>query len=1091
MSFKQLLIANRGEIAIRIAAAAAELNIPTLAIYSEDDADSRHRYAADAAVPLAGRGVSAYLDAGQIVALARQHGCDAIHPGYGFLSENSDFARACEGAGICFVGPSPAALELFGNKLSARQLAESCDVPVAPATPAGSSLAEIKQFFASLPEPTMVIKAVAGGGGRGMRVVLDAAEIDSAFERCQSEAKQAFGRGDVYGEALIARARHVEVQIVADRHGGIIHLGERDCSLQRRHQKIVEIAPAPGLPEALRNQLTDAALTMARASQYSSLGTFEFLVDEGAQRFYFIEANPRLQVEHTVTEAVTGVDLVKTQLQAAAGRRLSELGLGETVAPRGFAVQLRINMETIGPDGSIKPTGGVIEQFEPPAGPGIRVDTFGYGGYSTNPGFDSLLAKVICFSGDGLDSALNKSARALRDFRIRGIATNRNFLAAILRLPELESWQVHTRLVDEQMASLASQPEVQEILPAGAAAESAPEQQTEVDLSPAEAVRSPLQGTVVRISVQPGDEVHAGQEVAIVESMKMEHVVTAPVAGRIGRILVSAGDTVRENAALLGVEAGQVSGSAASEDETQDPYQIRPDLQEVYERHGYGLDENRPEAVARRRKTGQRTARENIADLVDADSFVEYGPLVVAAQRARRSLQELREKTPGDGLVGGLATVNATLFGKESSQCVAMSYDYTVLAGTQGQKNHRKKDRLFEIAEQWRLPVVVFAEGGGGRPGETERSSASGLDCLAFWYYARLKGHCPLVSVVSGRCFAGNAVLLGCSDVIIATENSNIGMGGPAMIEGGGLGVFKPEEVGPLDHQRANGVVDIAVKDEAEAVAAAKKYLSYFQGPVADWECTDQHLLRTAIPENRLRVYDVRTVIQLLADTDSVLELRKDFAAGMVTSLARIEGRPMGIVANNPVHLGGAIDSEGADKAARFIQLCNAFGIPLLFLCDTPGIMVGPEAEKTGLVRHAARMFVAGASVQVPFFTIVLRKAYGLGAQTMAGGSFNAPVFTVSWPTGEFGGMGLEGAVKLGYRNELAAIEDPEEREAYYQEMVAKMYELGKATTVASYFDLDDVIDPKDSRHWIVRGLETSGGKTNAQVPLKPYVDTW
>jgi acetyl-CoA carboxylase carboxyltransferase component len=542
---------------------------------------------------------------------------------------------------------------------------------------------------------------------------------------------------------------------------------------------------------------------------------------------------------------------------------------------------------------------------------------------------------------------------------------------------------------------------------------------------------------------------------------------------------------VGEGQLLVAVEPADIAAEGALATEAVDLDHVRPDLAETFERHRVGLDEARPDAVARRRKTNQRTARENVEDLVDPGSFMEYGPLALAAQRRRRTLEDLIARTPADGLVGGIGTVNG-------GRCAVMTYDYTVLAGTQGLQNHRKKDRLFELAERWRLPVVLFAEGGGGRPGDTDGTGVAGLDCLAFWLFGKLSGLVPLVGITSGRCFAGNAALLGCCDVIIATEGSNIGMGGPAMIEGGGLGVFAPEEIGPLDVQVANGVVDVAVKDEAEAVGVAKQYLSYFQGPAADWECADQRLLRSAIPENRLRIYDVRAVLDLLADTGSVLELRRGFGHGMVTALARIEGRPVGVIANNPTHLAGAIDSDGADKAARFMQLCDAFGLPIVSLCDTPGIMVGPESEKTAAVRHASRMFVTGANLSVPFLTIVLRKGYGLGAQAMAAGSFKAPVFTLAWPTSEFGGMGLEGAVRLGYRNELAAVEDPDERNSLYQELVDRMYEHGKGISMASVFEIDDVIDPAESRRWIVAALDaTAGGAEPSSVKRRSFVDTW
>jgi len=602
---------------------------------------------------------------------------------------------------------------------------------------------------------------------------------------------------------------------------------------------------------------------------------------------------------------------------------------------------------------------------------------------------------------------------------------------------------------------------------------------------PPSAVPSPLQGTIVSIDVAPGDAVHAGAPLLVMESMKMEHVVHADHAGIVRSIPVEVGQTVYPGDPLVEVEAAEVSTTAAAgEGGDVDLDHVRPDLADVLERHALGLDERRPDAVARRRKTGQRTTRENVADLVDPGSFVEYGPLAIAAQRRRRDVQDLIERTPADGLVAGVGKVNG-------HSTIVMSYDYTVLAGTQGFQNHRKKDRLFELAERLRLPVVFFTEGGGGRPGDTDSPGVSGLDCLAFALFGGLSGLVPLVGITSGRCFAGNAAILGCCDVVIATENSNIGMGGPAMIEGGGLGVYEPEEIGPMSVQVPNGVVDIAVRDEAEAVAAAKQYLSYFQGPVADWSCADQRLLRRVVPENRLRAYEMRDVITTLADVDSVLELRRGFGAGMVTALIRVEGRPLGVIANNPLHLGGAIDADAADKAARFMQLCDAFDLPVLFLCDTPGFMVGPDAEKTALVRHVSRMFVVGASMTVPFFTVIVRKGYGLGAQSMAGGSFKAPVFCVSWPTGEFGGMGLEGAVKLGFRKELEAVADEGERQKLFEEMVGRMYEYGKGLNTATYFEIDDVIDPVDSRRWIAAAMEAAPPPAPRVGKKRPCIDTW
>jgi acetyl-CoA carboxylase carboxyltransferase component len=600
----------------------------------------------------------------------------------------------------------------------------------------------------------------------------------------------------------------------------------------------------------------------------------------------------------------------------------------------------------------------------------------------------------------------------------------------------------------------------------------------------------------VRIDVAPGDTVATAAQLLVIESMKMEHAVDADTSGVITDVRVAVGDNVNagdllatlDDSAATSAVAVDASAAAATARTAEQPAARRADLGAVIERHDVGLDAARPDAVARRRKTGQRTARENVDDLLDPGSFVEYGPLVIAAQRRRREVADLIARTPADGLVGGLGTVGG-------KPVVVMSYDYTVLAGTQGMQNHSKKDRLFELAERQRLPIVFFTEGGGGRPGDTDALGVSGLDVMAFHLFARLSGLVPLIGITSGFCFAGNAAILGCCDVVIATEGSNIGMGGPAMIEGGGLGVYPPEEVGPMDVQVPNGVVDIAVADEAEAVAVAKQYLGFFTTDTTDatdaWTCPDQAALRDVIPENRLRVYDVHAAIEGLADTGSVLELRRAFGIGMVTALIRVESRPIGVVANNPIHLAGAIDADGADKAARFLQLCDAFDVPVLFLCDTPGIMVGPEAEKTALVRHVSRLFVTGANLTVPFFTIILRKGYGLGAQAMAGGSFKAPLFCVAWPTGEFGGMGLEGAVQLGYRKELAAIDDDAERERTFHEMVDRMYEHGKALNTATYFEIDDVIDPADSRRWITITLAAAPPPPPRAHKKRPNIDTW
>ncbi|MCW3028562.1 MAG: carboxyl transferase [Solirubrobacterales bacterium] len=599
------------------------------------------------------------------------------------------------------------------------------------------------------------------------------------------------------------------------------------------------------------------------------------------------------------------------------------------------------------------------------------------------------------------------------------------------------------------------------------------------------AVRAQFAGVVVAIAHGADERVGAGTPLVVLEAMKMEHEVLAETDGVVRSVAVAVGDSVEEGQLLLMLEPGSPAIQQGGQPSEPQARGERADLRAVHERHAVGLDAGRPEAVARRHELGRRTARENLDDLVDEGTFVEYGPLLFAAQERRRSREELIARTPADGLVAGVGDV-------EGRPCVAMSYDYTVLAGTQGMRNHLKKDRLFDVAERKRLPVVLFAEGGGGRPGDVDMPIVAGLDCRAFALFAGLSGLVPLVGIASGYCFAGNAALLGCCDVVIASEDSSIGMGGPAMIEGGGLGVHDPADVGPIDVQYGNGVVDLRVADDRAAVEAARRYLSYFRGAGKPGEVPDQDLLRGLIPEQRKRIYDVRAVVQALFDEGSVLELRGGFAPGMLTALARVDGRPLGVVANDPTHLGGAIDADGADKATRFMQLCDAFELPVLFLCDTPGFMVGPAAERTATVRHFSRMFLTGANLSVPSGTIVLRKGYGLGAQAMAGGGFKAPLFTIAWPTSEFGAMGLEGAVRLGMRRELEAIDDPQERERLFEASVAAAYERGQGLNMAAYGEIDDVIDPADSRRWIELLFDEGSGEWWRRPGKKrPNVDAW
>jgi acetyl/propionyl-CoA carboxylase alpha subunit/acetyl-CoA carboxylase carboxyltransferase component len=1091
MTVRRLLIANRGEIAIRIAAAAAERGIESVAIHAEDDGASLHCRRADRAVTLSGSGPAAYLDVAAIVAIARDQGCDAVHPGYGFLSESAAFAQACGEAGLLFIGPPPDVLGLCADKAAARRLAVTAGVPVIEGSQEPVTLDAAHAFFAGLGAgAAMMLKAVAGGGGRGLRIVDDAALIADAFAGASAEARQAFGDGALLVERFVPAARHIEIQIVADATGAVGHLGERECSLQRRHQKLIEIAPCPDMTPRLRARLAEAAMTLARAAGYRNIGTVEFLVDAAALEanadeaaFHFLEINPRIQVEHTVTEAVTGLDLVGTQIALSEGATLGELGLVDRPVPAGgHAVQVRINLERIGADGVPAPASGTIDRYEMPSGRGIRVDGYGYAGYAANPRYDGLLAKLVVEAEGGVDRALAKAARVLGQVRITGVDTNAAFLRALLDRPEVKAGRFDTRFVDRHMDALAA-----------AAGTGAPDVAARHEAEPGCAfVTAPMRGLLVELSVAPGAIVTRGETIATVEAMKMLHAVVAPAAGTVRAVVAALGGVVAAGQPIveimLGAEAGD--GEAVSSDPV-DLDTPRADHAEIEARRALGLDDARGEAVAKRHGTGRRTARENIADLVDPGSFVEYGALTIAAQSRRRSEDDLVRNTPADGIVTGTATVNAALFGATDARCAVAAYDYMTLAGTQGVRTHAKMDRLFTLAERNRLPVILFCEGGGGRPGDTDASHVTGLDVASFRIFARMSALVPLVGIAAGRCFAGNAALLGCCDVVIATRDSSIGMGGPAMIEGGGLGTVHPDAVGPSAVQVSNGVIDVLVEDEAEAVRVARQYLSYFQGRVAAWEAEDQRRLRHALPEDRTRSYDIRKVIGLLADRDSVLELRRGYGAGIVTALARIEGRPVGIIASNPFHLGGAIDSPAADKAARFLQLLDAHDLPLLSLCDTPGFMVGPESEKTASVRRFARLFVTAAGIDIPVLAIVLRKAYGLGAMAMLGGQSHVPDFTVSWPSGEFGGMGLEGAIRLGLRKELEAIEDEAAREDYFRRQVAAAYRHGRAANAASHFEIDDVVDPADSRRWVVAALDAVPPRPARTGKKRPHIDSW
>ena len=570
-------------------------------------------------------------------------------------------------------------------------------------------------------------------------------------------------------------------------------------------------------------------------------------------------------------------------------------------------------------------------------------------------------------------------------------------------------------------------------------------------------IQAPVASRIANLPVAVGDVVAVGDTLAVLEVMKMEHPITATQQGVVTALKVGIGEAVEAGGLLMSLEPSGTGSDEAPIDDTSDLTSLR----EIEERHRLVRDEARPAAVVARHERGRRTVRENLADL--CSQFVEYGALAIAAQESRRDLDDLIRNTPADGMVAGVGRIETGAEGDD--RAIVISYDYTVLAGTQGARNHHKKDRLFALAADTGLPVVLFAEGGGGRPGDVDWNGISLLDVRAFRLFSEIPG--PTIGINTGYCFAGNAALLGQCDVILATPDSNLGMGGPAMIEGGGLGRFSPGDIGPVDVQFSNGVIDVVVDDDVAAVATVRKLIGMVRGASAEWSTPDQAILRSIVPANRRRIYDMRAVISGLFDDGSFIEFRRDYAPAAITGMGRVEGHPVGLIANDPAHLAGAIDHEAATTFARHLELCDRWGIPVLSLCDTPGFMVGPDAESEGLVRSAGDLFRVAGSLLVPTGTIVTRRGFGLGAQAMAAGGFHEPRFTVAWPDSEFGPMGLEGAVKLGFRKELEAIDDPAERQAELDRRVAELARAGRGLNVAAAFEIDDVIDPADSRRWI------------------------
>ncbi|KAK5048908.1 hypothetical protein LTR84_005328 [Exophiala bonariae] len=1110
----KILIANRSEIACRlIRTYSLYSSVQTVALFTPSEKDATHVRLATASVALPGEGPRAYLNAANIVNIAKKEGCWGIAPGYGFLSEDAGFARLCEDEGIIFIGPSSEQLAQLGNKISARSLAANAGVPILNGTKTtrdrASSITDVLAFGKSLkPGSKIILKAAAGGGGRGIRIIDDNTDeqaIRSAYEACQREAQASFGDGSLFAERYLYGAKHIEVQLLGDGTGQVCHFWERECSLQRRNQKVVEIAPSPSITPQLRQAIIEAAVNLGKAVKLRSLATIEFLVDAATDDYYFMEANPRIQVEHTITEQINGIDLVDLQLQVALGRTLVDLQITrDPPPPRLTSIQLRINAESFRQDGTAQPEAGTIRQGYFPTGVGVRVETALEGGrqYAVSPLFDSLLAKLIVTSSS-YESALRLARRSIDETRIVGCRTNQAFLMALLDFPIVQEGKSNILTIQENFAALysATQKFEDELR---VKVDSNSEETTSVTKDapkverPAgsEELLALVTGVILSITVREGDKVTAGQELVVLEAMKMEHSVQSAYNGVVAKVAVKEGQQVTAGDALVFINSDGDSPSTSTQDlaEAEDPQKLRPELTELNERQAFLRYAGREDNVANRHANGYLTGRENLDLLVDKDSFIEYGDLVVAAQRKRYPLSHLIARTSGDGIIVGWA--------KMDSHPVAMVIgDYLVLAGTQGHFHHQKLDRIFQSIIDHPAPMVLYAEGGGGRPGDTDHLGVAGLKTPSFALLGQIRARgIPSVAVANGYCFAGNAALLGTCDIVIATrggskdapqrKSTTIGMGGQAMIEGGGLGRFEHEYIGPVDVHARSGGIDVLVDTEVEAASMVRKIIALFTHPrlppAQSPYTADPLRLRTAVPplSSRRRAYDVRRVINLLLDDDSFIEFCPQWGVSVLTGFGRVNGQAVAIIASNSSSsLGGAIDVASGAKVNRLLRLLIRLGgMHVLSLCDTPGFMVGPDFERSLEAQGGGSTYRCfgdwfGNSQEFALLGgrvlgVVLRNGFGLGAQAMLGGGSLNNSMCVAWPSAVFGGMGIEGAVRLAYKKELEAIEDLEKRKKREQEMIDAMYSEGKAVNMAMASEIDGVIDPATTRKWLEQMIE-------------------
>ena len=1131
--FKRVLIANRGEIAIRVARAAAALGVESVSIFAPADALSLHtRVTSESRVlstSLASSDpVSAYLDIEALIEAAKTSHCDCVHPGYGFLSENAAFAMRCREEGLIFIGPSPATLALFGDKTKARELARSIGIPIIPGSPhALSSVEDAASIAKTLGYPVM-LKAAAGGGGRGMRAVADSAELPASFARCQSEALAAFGDGAVFIEKLLARPRHVEVQILGDGRGNIIHLYERDCSVQLRNQKVIEIAPAPHLEAGLRRRILEDAIRLARASEYLNAGTVEFLVIPERGEHFFIECNPRIQVEHTVTEQVTGIDLVEAQFRIAAGESLEMLGIRDQAAieaPRGYAVQTRI----------VATGSGALTGYKEPAGPGVRVDSCGYLGYALPPQFDPMFAKLICQSNSthSFASALDRALRALDEFHIGGLPTNMRQLRAVLASPEV-------RAGDARTSFFAEHPEIAR--PAGAASsasasQSLLEQQAtalrgkdgRMMAPPAavaglsvpmgeEGVASPMGGTIIDILVKIGASVDAGATLMIVSAMKMETAITAPCGGVVMQLSpdeVGVAVTVDQIVATI---APAARGADADSPRRHGNDSWAPILAEVQALQAiahkrFAPDSNDP-GVVRQRRRGKLSCRERIDLLLDPDTFREVGSLAGFADY------------DDEGRVSGFTPANHVGgWGKVQGRTVVVcADDFTSRGGHADGAIGGKSIHLDRLSLDLQCPSVRLLDGssGGGsiaamvpkqqKTGESSAQESSGAIVagrprvsgeggsflpghLGSSMYVTQLAEVPVVNLLLGSVVGIGAAkaVLGHFSVMVRDIGQLFVAGPPVVSHAMGYDISK-EELGGWQVHCRNGSVDNLAETEQEAVVMTKRFLSYLPSsvyeapPVRSMDPSDpidrrDEELFTIIPRKRTTTFDMRRAIRLMADRDSFFEIGPLWGTDQIVGLVRFGGHPMGVLASDCRHInGGAMTADGCDKLKRHLDMCDLFHLPILNLIDSPGFAVGLEHEMSGTIRKGGEWMIAYAQVSVPIFTVIMRRSFGVAGNNFASPRSGASA-RVAWPAADVGGIPPEGGIEAAYKRQLAEAADPA---ALRAEINARIESARGPIGPLNRFQMEEMIDPRDTRRWICEWVENAYRIVSQPAALGP-----